>query len=189
MKNMKKIEFYIEDIIDTIIAADNNRDIWIIYKSKDTRPQFSDVMESYCGFFSTSIHAHFVAMIIALYRLFETRPDTISFPQLIKLLKEKNRLSEGARTEIEVLMEKAKPIWINIGIVRSEVFAHSTNKRSSKESFKKAAIKIRQFKDIIDLSKTIINMITQDYNRSTHAFNLSAEHDTKCMLGSLQKTL
>lgn len=189
MRNMNKIEFYIEDIIDTIIAADHNCDIWVIYKSKDTRPQFIDVMNCYLGFFSTSIHAHFVAMIIALYRLFETRQDTISFPQLIQLLEEKNRLSESARKEIGVLTEKAKPIWVKIGIVRSEVFAHSTNKRSAKESFKKAAINIRQFKDIIDLSKTIINLITQDYNRSTHAFNLSAEHDTKCMLGSLQKTL
>jgi hypothetical protein len=52
-------------------------------------------------------------------------------------------------------------------------------------SFKKADLKYRDFKDLIELSKTIINVISQDYSRNTHAFNLSAEFDTKALLTDL----
>ena len=142
-------------------------------------------MNTYLAFFQTSIHAHFVAMLIALYRLYETRRDTISLPQLLKLLDSDQSLSDGARTRVRELMQDAKPIWIKIGIIRSEVFAHLSNERDIEESFKKANLTYRHFKDLIELSKTIINVITHDYARSTDAFNLSAEFDTKALLTDL----
>ena len=142
-------------------------------------------MNSYLSFFQTSIHAHFVAMVIALYRLYETRPDTISLPQLLKVLNSDHLLSDDAMNRVSELMQKAKPTWIKVGIIRSEVFAHLNDERNTEESFRKADIKYRQFKELIDLSKTIINVITQDYNRNTHAFNLSAEFDTKTLLTDL----
>lgn len=189
MKSNEKIESYIKDIRDTIIAATYNHDIWWIYKSKDTRPKYNDVMNNYLAFFQTSIHAHFVAMIIALYRLFETRRDTINFTQLIRMLDKNNQLSKSAKSKIDVLLEKAKPIWIKVGIIRSEVFAHSSDERNTEESFQKADIKYRQFRDLIDLSENIANIITQDYCKNTHAFNLSAKKDTKDLLNDLLKTL
>ena len=181
----EKIDNHIKSLRDTITAAEHNHDIWWIYKSKDTRPKFIDVMNSYLSFFQTSIHAHFVAMVIALYRLYETRPDTISLPQLLKVLNSDHLLSDDAMNRVSELMQKAKPTWIKVGIIRSEVFAHLNDERNTEESFRKADIKYRQFKELIDLSKTIINVITQDYNRNTHAFNLSAEFDTKTLLTDL----
>jgi hypothetical protein len=181
----KKIDSHIKGIQDTIVAAEHNHDIWWIYKSRDSRPKFIDVMNTYLAFFQTSIHAHFVAMIIALYRLYETRRDTISLPQLLKLLDSDHSLSDDARNRVHKLMQEAKPIWIKIGIIRSEVFAHLNNEKDIEESFKRADLKYRHFKDLIELSKTIINVITHDYARSTHAFNLSAEFDTKALLTDL----
>ena len=180
-----KIDLYIKGIQDTIVAAEHNHEIWWIYKSRDTRPKYIDIMNAYPSFFQTSIHAHFVAMLIALYRLYETRRDTISFPQLLKLLGSDHSLSDDAINRVHELMQEAKPIWIKIGIIRSEVFAHLNNQRDIEESFKKADLKYRYFKDLIELSKTIINVITHDYDRSTHAFNLSAEFDTKALLTDL----
>lgn len=180
-----KINSHIKSIQDTIVAAEHNHDIWWIYKSRDTRPKFIDVMNTYMAFFQTSIHAHFVAMIVALYRLYETRRDTISLPQLLKLLDIDHSLSDDARNRVRELMKEAKPIWIKIGIIRSEVFAHLSNERDFEESFKKADLKYRHCKDLIELSKTIINVITHDYDRNTYEFNLSAEFDTKALLNDL----
>ena len=180
-----RIDSHIKSLQDTIKAAEHNHDIWWIYKSKDTRPKFIDLMNSYPSFFQTSLHAHFVAMVIALYRLYETRRDTISLPQLLNVLNRDHPLSDDAMNRISELMQKARPIWIKVGIIRSEVFAHLNDERNTEESFEKADIKYRQFKELIDLSKAIINIITQDYNRNTHAFNLSAEFDTKALLTDL----
>jgi len=181
----KRIDSYIKGIRDTIVEAEHNHDIWWIYRSRDTRLKFIDVMERYVAFFETSKHAHFVAMIIALYRLYESRRDTISLPHLLKLLDSDHSLSDDARNRVQELIQEAKPIWIKIGILRSEAFAHLSNERDIEESSKKADLKYRHFKDLIELSKRIINVITHDYARSRHAFNLSAEFDTKALLMDL----
>lgn len=179
------IERYVKSIQDTIIAADHNHDIWWIYKSKEIRSKFIDVMNNYLAFFQTSIHAHFVAMIIALYRLYETRRDTISLPQLLKVLDRDHPLSDNAKNRVDKLMPEAKQLWRKIGIVRSDAFAHLSDGKDIEDSFKKAGLRYRDFKDLIELSKTIINVISQDYNRNTHAFNLSAKLDTKALLTDL----
>ncbi len=181
----KTIESCINDIQNTIIVAEHNHDIWWIYKSKDTRPKYLDVMNSYKGFFQTSIHAHFVAMIIALYRLYENRRDTVSIPRLLTVLNHDSHLSDDVNKHVTDLMLEVKPIWIKIGIVRSEVFAHLTDERSVEDSFKKADIKYHHFNDLIELSKIIINIITYEYIQNTHVFNLSAESDTKAFLSDL----
>jgi hypothetical protein len=181
----RKVDSHIKSIQDTIIVAEWNHDIWWIYKSRDTRPKFIDAMNTYLAFFQTSIHAHFVAMIIVLYRLYETRHDTISFPQLLKALDSDHTLSDNARNRVRELIQETKPIWIKIGIIRSEVFAHLSNARDIEGSFKKADLKYGHFNDLIELSKTIINVITHDYARSTHAFNLSVKFDTKDLLTDL----
>ena len=180
-----KTDRYINSLRDTIIAAEHNHDIWWIYKSKDTRPKFIDVMNSYLSFFQTSIHAHFVAMVIALYRLYETRRDTISLPKLLEILNRDHPLSDSAMNRVADMMKKAKAIWIKVGIIRSEIFAHLNDASNIEESFKKADIEYRQFKELIDLSKRILNVVTRDYDQNTHAFNLSAEFDTKALLTDL----
>ena len=94
-------------------------------------------------------------------------------------------LSGNANVSVAELMQKAKPLWIKIGIVRSEIFAHLSDDNGIENSFKKADLKYRDFNELIELSKRIINVITQDYDRNTHAFNLSAELDTKALLNDL----
>ena len=180
-----KVQNHIKNLWDTVITAEHNHDIWWIYKSKDTRSKFLETMNDYVSFFQSSIHAHFVAMIIALYRLYETRRDTINIPRLLQLLEQHHSLSDDAVTSINDLIAQAKPIWIKVGIIRSDIFAHLTNERSIEESFDKAEIKYGQFKELIELSKKITNAIGQGYNRNTHAFNLTSEIDTKALLTDL----
>lgn len=179
------VENHINNLWNTVITAEHNHDIWWIYKSKDTRPKFLDTMNEYLSFFKTSIHAHFVAMIIALYRLYETRHNTINIPRLLQFLERNHPLSNDTVNSINELMAQAKPIWIKVGIIRSEIFAHLTNERNVEESFQKAKIQYGQFKELIELSKKLTNKIGQDYNRNTHAFNLSSISDTEALLTDL----
>jgi len=84
--HMSEIDRYIEELRDTVRVAWLNYEIWWVYKSTDTRPEYVDTMNRYPLFFQTSIHAHFVALLVALYRLYETRDDTYNIPTLLKLL-------------------------------------------------------------------------------------------------------
>jgi len=67
----------IKELQDAAIAAGLNYEIWWALKS--TRPKYIDVFNRYLGYFSVAIHAHFVALLVALYRIYETRNDTQIF--------------------------------------------------------------------------------------------------------------
>ncbi len=77
---------YIGELRHTVSVAVLNYDIWWVYKSDRTRPQYVDTMNRYRIFFTTSLHAHFVALIVALYRLYEKRRDTHNIPGLILVI-------------------------------------------------------------------------------------------------------
>lgn len=183
--NDNQIKRHIKNLRDTITTASLNHDIWWIYKHKDTRSKYIDIMNNYLSFFRTSIHAHFVAMIIALYRLFEKRKDTINIPGLVRLLDKSGYLKGDSKKKVEALVVEGKVIWIKVGIIRSEVFAHSNQDKSIDESFKKANIKYKNFKELVEISKKIMNLLAYEFDKSSHAFNLSAENDTKALLNKL----
>lgn len=189
MGNKSEIQGHIKNLRDTIITANLNYEIWWIYMSKDTRSKYINIMNNYRSFFSTSTHAHFVTMIIVLYRLYETCKNTINIPQLIKLMEQNGYLSDELKKEINTFYPKAKQIWIKVGIIRSEVFAHANKDSNTDKSVRKANIKYRNFKELIELSITILNLLTQNFDKSFHAFTLSAEEDTKNLLDTLLKTL
>ena len=87
------IQRNIRELQNAIAIAELNYEIWWIYKEKESRKRFVDTLNSYPLFFQTSLHSHFVAMIVSLYRFYETRKDTINLPQLLRLLKSHGTIS------------------------------------------------------------------------------------------------
>ena len=59
-------------------------DIWWFYEGADTRPKIIGTMNTYSEFFRFDSHANFVALIVYLGGLFETRADTVNLPALEK---------------------------------------------------------------------------------------------------------
>ena len=66
-------------------------------------------MKNYKMFFQTSIHAHFVALIVALYRLYENNKNTINIPQLLKLTEKHHPFPQREETEIKEIYTVAAP--------------------------------------------------------------------------------
>ena len=97
----KTIQQDIMELRNTLVVASLNYEIWWFYKEKDNRKKFIDTLRIYKPFFEISLHAHFVAMIIAIYKLFETRSDTVNMHQLIGLLKEEGVIPQRKIQKIE----------------------------------------------------------------------------------------
>lgn len=181
-----EIEKNIRELRHAIEVAGLNYDIWWVYKEKNSRMRFVDVMNDYLLYFQTSIHAHFVAMIISLYRLYETREDTITLPQLVRLLKKNSTFSTQEIKSIESDIKRLNPLWQKVATLRNNMFGHRSNKLDSDDVWKKASVTPNQFKKLIDESKGILNRITHLWDRSSHAFNLSATHDAVQLLEDLK---
>lgn len=185
MKN--KIQQHVKELQNALIIAGLNYDIWWLYKEKESRRKFVDTLNAYPLFFQTSLHAHFVAMIISAYRLFETRTDTVNMPQLIGLLKEEGSISQTELQHIETEIAKVKPLWVKASVLRNNLFGHRSNALDNEGIWKKANVTPNELKSIIDDSKRIMNEITELWDRSGHAFNLSATEDTMQLLEDLKR--
>ncbi len=68
---MNTLEDHLEVLFQTVMAARANYTIWWIYKHE--RPKYIDVLNTYIEFFRVGIHANFVAMLMALYKLGDPR--------------------------------------------------------------------------------------------------------------------
>jgi AbiU2 len=109
---MNEIDQYVDELRDAVRVAWLNYEIWWVYTSTDTRPEYLNTMNKYTLFFGTSIHAHFVALLVALYRLYETRDDTYNIPTFITLLRDRSAISDQSVNELYVLYGEAKPLWV-----------------------------------------------------------------------------
>lgn len=176
----------IEDIRSTVTSASLNFDIWWGLKNKN-RAAFAQTMNTYPLFFATSIHAHFVALIIALYKLFETRSDTSNFGNLIKQATASKPIQPDTLKKIQATQSDAKRLWKKVCILRHEVFAHANADKSPDEIFQNANITPNELGKLVSLSKYLINTITYELTETTHAFNLSATDETVSLLKTLEQ--
>lgn len=183
------IQSLVEDVRHTVSVASLNFDIWWVYRSNATRPKYIRAMNAYGLFFQTSIHAHFVATLVALYRLYETRRDTSNIPNLLKALKKADDFSREALNRANEIYLEAKPLWKKVSILRNEGFGHLRAGGSVTDAFKKAGLKPDDLRELIMLTKRLINAITNALDRSVHAFNLSATNATTSMLEALRAHL
>ncbi|HBI48075.1 MAG TPA: hypothetical protein DDX93_05090 [Smithella sp.] len=182
-----EIQKNVKELQHAIIVAGLNYEIWWTYKEKESRKRYVDILNKYPLFFQTSLHAHFVAMIVSLYRLYETRKDTVNLPQLLKILKSQDSIPNQELKKIESEIKKIKPLWVKVSVLRNKMFGHRSNALNDDGIWKEAKVTPNQFKQLIDESKRILNEITSLWNRSSHAFNLSSTKDTVNLLEDLKQ--
>lgn len=182
------IDNYINELYHTATVAGLNYEIWWTYKSKDTRPGYVDVMNKYALFFQTSIHAHFVALLVALYRLYETRDDTFNIPSLLKMLRDESRLPDATIDFLEdIYRNEARPLWIKVNILRNKAFGHRSATHTVEEVFKEAGVTPNELRDLLEVTKKLLNKLTYSCSKCVHAFNLGARDVTLRLLDDLKK--
>jgi hypothetical protein len=93
----------------------------------------------------------------------------------------------GALENVEALLAEGKPIWTKVSMLRNEAFAHRISARSITDAFKAAGVTPNQLRDLIALSKKLINAVTKELRRETHAFNLNVARDTIAVLDDLKQ--
>lgn len=177
---------HIEALRHSANVTSLNYDIWWVYKSKEYRPVYVNTMNRYPGFFDTSIHAHFVALLIALYPMYETRRDTFNIPRLLKILDKECQIPANALAKANATYAEAKPLWVKVQLLRNNAFGHQSDSKTIEEIFKEADITPNQLKKLIELTKRFLNTISRALDGSVHAFNLAATEATVQVLQDLK---
>jgi hypothetical protein len=182
-----EIEKNVRELQHAIRVAKLNYEIWWVYKEKNSRKRFEAVLNDYPLYFETSLHAHFVAMIISLYRLYEIRKGTINLPQLLRLLRKHSTISDQEIKSMESDINNVKPLWKKVSILRNNLFGHRSSKLADDDVWIKASVTPNQFKKLVDDSKGLLNRMTRLWDKRSHAFNLSATSDTVRLLEDLKR--
>lgn len=167
-------------------VASLNYDIWWVYKSKECRPMYVGTMNRYPRFFSTSLHAHYVALLVALYPLYETRRNTYNIPRLLKILGKEDAIVAEALANADRLYAEAKPLWVKVGVLRNNAFGHHSDSLTIDQIFKKANMTPNELERLLDLTKKLLNSVTRALDGSVHAFNLGASEATIRVLKDLK---
>lgn len=178
---------YVDELRHTVVVAMQNFDIWWVYKQRQDRTRYINVLNAYPAFFQTSLHAHFVALIVALYRLYETRNDTFNLTELMKRVESETAISPQSLSAIKRKIAAARKQWVKVCILRNEAFGHRAHSRSVSEVFKKAGVTPNELRGLIHRTKNIMNAISCELDNSTHTFNLRATADTRRILNDLKE--
>jgi hypothetical protein len=178
---------YVDDLRQTVTLASMNFDVWWTYKQRRDRARFVDVLNDYPLFFQTSLHAHFVAMIAALYRLYETRTDTFNLPQLLGRIEREKAVENRSLAGIKTRFRAARKAWVKVSVLRNNAFGHRSNRQSVTDVFGVAKVTPNELRGLIRRSKEIMNAISVELDGSIYAFNLRAQRDTRRVLTNLKR--
>jgi len=178
---------YIDELRHAVSVASLNYDVWWAFKNKENRERYTDTMNRYARFFTTGINAHFVALLIPLYRLYENKADTYNIPKLLDHLQDGGHLPPAVMIELESLKAQAMPLWEKVKVLRNRAFGHRSRAHTTKELFKEAKVTPDSLKELIDISKSLLNKLSQAWQQDVHAFNADASKDTARLLDDLMK--
>ncbi|MBI1803522.1 MAG: hypothetical protein HY033_12845 [Ignavibacteriae bacterium] len=170
------------EISNTLVSAYQNWEIWWLYQHE--RPKYVDILNHYLMFFSNSIGAHFIAMLMSISCLVDDKH--LSLKLLYGKVKQEGYLDSDRIQEIENRFNGIEKIIRGVMIIRGNVFAHKSVKIDSDEAFVKANLVHDDLKNLIIELGIIFNIISTGCGRNILGFwENSSKTDTERMLNDL----
>jgi hypothetical protein len=187
MTENESFDKHLEELLQTVKAARANFDIWWVYKNDQDRNKYVETLNNYLMFFRVSIHAHWVAMLMALYKLYDLRKDSIGIQDLISEAKQTPNFPQDIYESIAVNLRLALPLWEKVRVLRHKLFAHRDKNLNYDEIFKSANITADTLRSLTEHSLDILNLISYWRHKDTYRFSDCHSEDTYKLLNALQK--
>lgn len=160
--------------------------IWWLFINKDERPKYGTVLKHYMHFFSPSIHAHFVAMLMALCKIYDKNYGK-NLKKFIKLSNEASFIKTDVIKEIENQISSVVPIIGKLHTLRNNYYAHI--QLDGEAVYKIVGIKPNDFRDIIGLTIDLLDKIAISSNKGKFSFEFNSVPTTYRLLDVLKKDL
>jgi len=162
-----------------------NYQIWWLLRGEGNRERHIKTLNKYVSFFRVSIHAHFVAFLMASYKLHETNKKVVGVKYLSQLLGEMPDNKEKKELIKRLDHVATKQIWKKISILRNEYFAHSKRGRSYTDVFAKAKVTPNELKEFLISFEAILNEVAVVCNLREVCLSDHTTRETERMLSDL----
>jgi hypothetical protein len=175
----------LEELFQDVLRARDTYEAWWNLKSDKVRPKYVDTMNRYLGYFRVAIHSHFVAMIMALCRLYDTDKKALSIPRLVASLQSEPSVSQSVAQNAEGAIAAAKASIMKIRHLRDKVFGHRDRSYTYERAFDEAGLSGDEVRNLIDKTLQIINGLLKARNKGTYEFEHYTERDLLKLLDDL----
>jgi len=171
---------------EAVADAFLNFELWLAFEDPDLE-KFRPAFRRYSGYFAVARHAHLFTAVVSLYRLFETRPDTVNLDRLLESLEQERPGFRAGLPLDSTKVSRARAIWRKICVLRNEVFAHRNRELSVADSFGKASLSKAEVLELIDLCKRMVESIQRIWDGTAPAWPLVHTQDLEELLNMLMK--
>lgn len=181
----------LDELLETaghlVVRARIFYEVWWFYEGADTRPKIIDAMNDYPEFFRFDSHAHFVAFVVHIAGLFESREDTVNLPTLVSEVAASNLAPAAAIAEAESILSEARPLIPKVIILRSNLFAHRSAALTYAKAFEKADITANQLGHLCELALRVVNRLLLARSLDERFFHTLSRSHAEAMLNALAK--
>jgi hypothetical protein len=181
----EKLDRYIDELQRSVVRASTSYHIWWIYRGTDTLSVYIDTINQYPLFFMATRDAHFSAMIVALYGIYEKNKSTFNIPDLMAYLSRTSPLEPETIATLANYHGEATPLWEKARVLRNNTIAHRSRSGTPSEFYEQAGVSADELKALITLTEKFLNALTADWNQSTHAFSLNPTNEAIRLLDDL----
>lgn len=180
---MDTLEEHLEELAQAAHRADLHFKIWWIFKNE--RPTYVAVMNEFLGFFRASVSAHFVAMLMELYKLLDPRNDSLSLKSLLAEARSRPDTDAEAVAALGQSLSALDPTWRKVRRLRNKLFAHRDAKLSYDTVLAEAAVTPDDFRNLINQSFGAINEMRAMRSMGTWPRDNLTGRDTQRLLDAL----
>ncbi|MCP3957381.1 MAG: hypothetical protein GY719_05975 [bacterium] len=163
-------------------------DIWWLYEGADTRPKYLEAMNKFPEFFRFDSHAHFVALVMYLSQLTESRHNTLNLCALVREAKDSGLIPASEIASAEADLQAVRRIASGVATLRSNLFAHRSAKISYEEAFQKAAISPDQLRDLTETALDVVNTLRRSSSLEERIFHTDSAEHAEALLKSIDRS-
>jgi hypothetical protein len=148
----------VHELMQAVHSADVCFEIWRLLTFKSTSVDASAhvrAFRAYQHFFMPSVHAHWIAFVMAVYRLFDSDPSAIGLVSSNEL---RQKLDNAQNQTFRRKLGSIRDLAGRVAALRNHLFGHRGN-ITTQAAFDQAGLKIDELRNLIDTSRELVEIL------------------------------
>jgi hypothetical protein len=175
----------LEEVFQELCRARKTYEAWWNLRNTKVWSRYLHAMNVYSEYFRVAVHSHFVAMLMALFRLYDTDRRALSLPRLVAALQSEPAVPRAVRLTAERSVARSQPTLDKMRVLRDKVFAHHDRAYSHERAFREAKLTGNEVRRILDRSLRAVNLLMEVRGKGTYSFGCHTQKHLLRMLDDL----
>jgi hypothetical protein len=153
----------INELVQAVTTADVSFEIWRLLTFKNTNVETAPharAFGAYRGFFIPSVHAHLIACVMAIYRLFDSDSGVVSLSACNDL---RRRLTSDQNEVFRQKLGSVRDIADRVAGLRNQLFAHRDDS-SVQAAFDRARLKRDELRQLINTARELVELLRSGWD-------------------------